>query len=104
MISCFTDIQTKDSHTVFRWHWIAMQDKAAQHTGGIVPTILIANAISNTAKTAKMVHPDFFGEDSGRNPHHSDSENWWLQAIVAGTCNQNGKPSTPPILNLLLYL
>ena len=49
--------------------------EAAHHTGSIVPTILTANAISNTAKTAKMVHPDFFGEDSGRNPHHSDSEN-----------------------------
>ena len=36
-----------------------------------------------------MVHQDFFGEDSGRNPHHSDSENWWLQVVVSNedTCN-----------------
>ena len=40
-----------------------MQDKAAQHTGGAV-----------MAANTKMVHSDFFGEDGGRNPHHSDSE------------------------------
>ena len=31
--------------------------------------------ISNTGKFAKMVHPDFFGEDGVRSPHHSDLEN-----------------------------
>ena len=36
-------------------------------------TILAANTISNTGKFAKMVH--FFGEDGGRNSHHSDLEN-----------------------------
>ena len=40
-----------------------MQDNAGQHTGGAA---LAANK--------KMVHPDFFGEDGGRNPSHSDSE------------------------------
>ena len=39
-----------------------MQDTVAQHTGG-------AALVTNT----EMVHPDF-GEDGGRNPHHSDSE------------------------------
>ena len=34
--------------------------------------------ISNTGKFAKMVHPDFFGEDGGRSYHHSDLENQWL--------------------------
>ena len=41
---------------------LQMQDNAAQHTGGTVP------------KIAKMIHPEFFGEHVGRNPHHS--ENW----------------------------
>ena len=42
-----------------------------------------------TGKITKMVHPDFFGEDGGRNSHHSDSENWWLQVIASDedTCN-----------------
>ena len=30
-----------------------------------------------------MVHSDFFGEDSDGNPHHSDSENWWLQVVAS---------------------
>ena len=36
-----------------------------QHnTGGIYSTILVANMISNTVKLAKIVHADFFGEES----------------------------------------
>ena len=38
-------------------------------------TVLVANTISYTGKFAKMVHPDFFGENGGRSPHHSDLEN-----------------------------
>ena len=37
--------------------------------------MLAENAISNTGKFAKMVHPDFFGEDGVRSPHHSDLKN-----------------------------
>ena len=53
--------------------------------------------ISNTRKFAKMVHPDFLGED-GRWKDHCDSENWWLQVLVSDedTCNQNGKPFILP--------
>ena len=42
-----------------------------------------------TGKITKMVHPDFFGEDGGRNSHRSDSENWWLQVVASDedTCN-----------------
>ena len=38
-------------------------------------TILAPNTISNTGKFAKIVHPDFFGEDGVRSYHHSDLEN-----------------------------
>ena len=43
-----------------------------------------------------MVLPDFFGEGDCRNPHHYDSENWWLQVVASheDTCNQNDRPST----------
>ena len=37
-------------------------------------TILVANTISYTGKFAKMVYPDFFGENGGRSPHHSGSD------------------------------
>ena len=37
-------------------------------------TILVVNTISDTAEVAKMEHPDFFGENDGRSPHHSDLE------------------------------
>ena len=46
-----------------------LQRKRRQHN------TLIVSTISNTGKTAKMVHRDFFGEDGGVNLHHSDSEN-----------------------------
>ena len=74
----------------------ALQNNAAQHW--LYSILLAANTISNTGKIAKMVHPSFFGEDVGKNPYHSDSENWWLQEVASdeGTCDQNGKPSTPP--------
>ena len=42
----------------------AVQDNAAQQWW--YSTILAVNTISNTGKFAKMVHPDFFGEDSGK--------------------------------------
>ena len=42
-----------------------MQDNAVQHTGG---------TIQNWRGTQRMIHPDFFGEDGGKTPHHSDSE------------------------------
>ena len=50
-----------------------MQGNVAQQW--LYSTILIANTISYTGKFAKMVHPDFFGENGGRSPHHSDLEN-----------------------------
>ena len=37
--------------------------------------ILASNTISNTDRFTKVVHPSFFGDDGGRNLHHSDSEN-----------------------------
>ena len=74
----------------------AVQDNAAQQSW--YSTILAANTISNTGKFAKMIHPDFFGEDGGRSSHHSDLENQWLQVVDydEDTGDQNGKPSTLP--------
>ena len=64
----FTETQTKDNitstqHKLQNNTVVAMQDKAAQHWW--YSTTMVANTISNTGKFAK---------DSGRNPHHSDSE------------------------------
>ena len=77
---------------------VAVQDNAAQQLW--YSTILAANTISNTGKFAKMVHPDFFGEDGGRSSHHSDLENQWLQVVDydedTGIGDQNGQPSTLP--------
>ena len=76
LLSRFTDTQTK---TIFHRHntryntGVVVQDNTAQQWW--CSTILTVNTISNTDKFAKMVHPDFFGEDSGRSPHHSDLEN-----------------------------
>ena len=44
-----------------------------------------------------MVRLYIFGEDMGRNPHHSDSENWWLQVVASDEdiYDQNEKPSIP---------
>ena len=73
-----------------------MQDNAAQQWW--YSTILAANTISNTGKFAKIVHPDFFGEDGVRSYHHSDLENQWLPVVgnEKDTGDQNGKPSTLP--------
>ena len=72
-----------------------MQDNAAQQWW--CSTILAANTISNTGKFAKMVYPDFFGEDGGRSSHHSDLENQWLLVDYdENTGKQNSKPSTLP--------
>ena len=87
-----------------------MQDNAAQQWW--YSTILAANTISNTGKFAKMVHPDFFGEDGGRSSHHSDLENQWLQLVDSDedTGNQNAManhplyPTLSPILSVLLLL
>ena len=51
-----------------------------------------------------MVHPDFFGEDGGRNSHHSDLENQLLQVVEydEDSGDKNGKPSTLPTLSLIL--
>ena len=76
LLSRFTDTQTK---TIFYRHntryntGVVVQDNTAQQWW--CSTILTVNTISNTGKFAKMVHPDFLGEDSGRSPHHSDLEN-----------------------------
>ena len=58
--------------------------------------MLVANTISYTSKFAKMVQPDFFSENGGRSPHHSDLGNQLLQVVAydEDTSNQNGKPST----------
>ena len=79
-----------------------MQDNAAQQWW--YSTILAANTISNTGKFAKIVHPDFFGEDVGRSSHHSDLENqwrlWWRYCMalsvwqIIQSCDQYGKSST----------
>ena len=71
-----------------------MQDNAAQQWW--YSTILAENTILNTGKFAKMVNPDFFGEDGDRNSHHSHLENQCLQLVDydEGTGDQNGKPST----------
>ena len=70
---------------------LALWCKIMQHnSGGSYSTILAANTILNTFKFVKMIHPDFFREDGGSS-HHSGLEN-----MIAGTGNQNGKPSTLP--------
>ena len=51
----------------------AMQDNAAQQLWYI--TIMATNTIAITRKFAKIVHPDFFGEDGRWKPDHCDSEN-----------------------------
>ena len=53
---------------------LALGCKIMQHNWWY-STILAANTISNTGKFAKLVHPDFFGEDGGRSSHYSDLEN-----------------------------
>ena len=50
-----------------------VQDNAAQQCW--YSTILAVNKIPNTGKFAKMMNPDFFGEDGGRSSHYSDLEN-----------------------------
>ena len=39
-----------------------------------------------------MVHPDFFGEDMGKNSYHSGSEKWWLQAVAIRMANHSLHP------------
>ena len=77
---------------------VPVQDNAAQQWW--YSTILAPNTVSNwqTGKFAKMLHPDFFGENGGRRSHHSDLENQWLQVVDydEDTGNQYGKPSTLP--------
>ena len=75
---------------------VAMQDNEAQHWWN--SAILVENTISNTGKFVKIVYPNFFGEDGGRNIHHSEPGNWWLQVVVSDedTDDQKGKPPTPP--------
>ena len=60
-------------HKLQYYTGVAMEDNAAQQWW--YSTILAANTISNTGKFDKMVHSDFFGEYSGRNPYHFDLEN-----------------------------
>ena len=69
-----------------------MQDNARQQWQ--YSEILATNTISNTDKFARMVHPDFFGENGGRSSHHSDLECQWLQLVDydEDTGDQNGKP------------
>ena len=95
----FTDRPTKTifhRRNTYNNTGVAVQDNAAQKW--LYSTILAANTISNIGKFAKMVYPDFFGEDGGRSSHHSDLENQWLQVVDydEDTGDQNGKPSTLP--------
>ena len=46
-----------------------------QHNTGTVQYWLQTQFQIHTGKCAKIVHLDFFGEDGGRNSHHSDLEN-----------------------------
>ena len=48
---------------------------------------MAVNTISNIGQFAKIVYPDYFDEDGGRNPHHSDSKNYWLQEVVVSKEN-----------------
>ena len=53
--------------------YFAMQDNATQQWW--CSTVLVANKISYTGKFAKTVHPNFFGKNGGRSPHHFNLEN-----------------------------
>ena len=52
---------------------MVLQYKISAAQQWLYNTILVAHTISG--KFAKMVHPDFFGANGGRSPHHSDLEN-----------------------------
>ena len=68
----------------------AVQDDEAQQCW--YSTILAANAISNNGKFVKMVHLDFFGEDGGRSPHHSNLENYhYFQNTVSPKLKKNSQ-------------
>ena len=69
-----------------------MQDNAAQQCW--YSAIMVANSTLNTDKLVKIVHPHFFGEDGCSNLHQS-----LRKLMIAGdedTCDQSGKPPTPP--------
>ena len=64
---CLTNARTKENISVTQHNLqydtgVAMQDNVVQHWW--YSTILAASTISNTGKLAKMVRPDFFGEES----------------------------------------
>lgn len=71
-------MQTKGSITAtqrnLQYNTGVSQCNAAQHWW--YGTILAAYTPSNTSNFAERVHPNFLHGDSGRNPHHSDSEDW----------------------------
>ena len=73
-------MQTKGSITAtqrnLQYNTGVSQCNAAQHWW--YGTILAAYTSLNTSNFAERVHPNFLHDDSGRNPHHSDSEDWWL--------------------------
>ena len=62
-------------HNLFSVTHVAMQEYAAQHTCGTYSTYNTSSK-HNFGKIAEMAHSDFIGEDSGKNLHYSDSENW----------------------------
>lgn len=94
--------------------YIALQfyryaNKRSYNTTPVLQCKIIKNNTGNTLKNwwptqfqivinlQKWYIQIFFGEDGDRNPHHSNSQNSWLQELASddGTCNQSGKPSTP---------
>ena len=69
-----------------------MQDNAAQETGGKVQYCQ-----QTQFQVHQLLHPDFFVEDSGRNPHHS-----YLMKILA--IRMANHPLSPfPILTYYYY-
>ena len=62
------------TETVFQYYTgVAVQDNAAQQWW--YGTLLATNTISNSGKFAKLVHPDFFGENVGRSSHYCNLQN-----------------------------
>ena len=70
---------------------VVVQDNAAQQW--CYSTMLAPNTISNTVKFAKMIHPDFFGEDGGKKEVIITLTSILLD-YDEDTGDQNSKPST----------
>ena len=65
------DTQTKERISETQ---LPMEDNSVQHTGWY-NTIHVQTQFQILVKLLKWYIQIFFGENGGRNPHHSDSEN-----------------------------